>query len=281
MKKRKILLLIFLLVVVVGLTGCNYEDPITSNKNLFDLILVRPIAWVLNLIASLFNGSFGWGIIFTTIIVRTIAWPIYAKTNDMSLKMQLAKPDLDRLNAKYGNTQDPAMKQKYSMEMMKVYKKYKINPLGCLMPFLQMPIFMAMYSVVKRITIEGGLYNEKIVQTFLGIDLSCSAKEHWPGYILAVLVGITMAILQYVSQLKPKYAKNRPSPVQNSQAEATTKMMKYMNYFMVFMMVIVSLDSNSLALYWIVGNIYSLGQNLINRKISEIKYEKAQKDKFI
>ena len=78
------------------------------------------------------GGSFVFGLFFTTIIVRTLAWPIYAKTNDMSLKMTVAQPELNRIQAKYANRKDPQSQHRMQQEMMAVYKKYKINPLGCI-----------------------------------------------------------------------------------------------------------------------------------------------------
>lgn len=47
-------------------------------------------------IGGALGDSYFWGIIFTTIIVRTIAWPIYAKQNSTSLKMTLIQPEMEK-----------------------------------------------------------------------------------------------------------------------------------------------------------------------------------------
>lgn len=258
------------------------ERPI-SNKDatFFDWILVIPVAFVMNFFATLLGNNFAVGILLTTIVVRTLAWPIYAKSNDMSIKMNLAQPDMQRVQNKYATKKDPQSQQMMQMEMMQVYKKHGINVFGCLMPFLQMPIFIAMYGVVRRITLDGGMYTEGVIDTnFLGINLA-NGNDGIIGMILAGIVGGTMFLLQQISMKKPAYAKNTGRQNLNPQAQQTEKTMKYVSYFMVIMMAFASYGSNALALYWIFGNIYSLGQTLVNRKLNEKKHEKLRQKQIL
>lgn len=291
MKNHKKLLTLFVLAfVLVFLSGCSGDTTapiVTSTQNWFEWLLVIPIAWVMSLISGIFYNSFAIGIIITTIIIRTIAWPIYAKSNDLSIKMAVAQPEMQRVQAKYASRKDPESQQKMQMEMMAVYKKYGINFMGCLMPFLQMPIFLAMYQVVQRIWRPGGAFTDSVqFRTFIGIDLDKAGNFNaifgqgdgdLAGWILAIIVGITMYFLNTLAMKKPSYAKNTAAHnPQGGQAEQTQKIMKYMQYFMIFMMFSISLQSNALAVYWVVGNLYSIGQNLVNRKINEMKYEKMK-----
>ena len=257
------------------------EDPISNqDASFFDWILVIPVAFIMNFFASLFGNNFAVGILLTTIVVRTLAWPIYAKSNDMSLKMNLAQPDMQKVQQKYATRKDPQSQQMMQMEMMQVYKKHGISVFGCLTPFLQMPIFIAMYGVVRRITIEGGMYADSVSNTnFFGIDLA-RGNDGIIGMVLAGIVGGTMFLLQKISMKKPSYAKNTGRQNLTPQAQQTEQTMKYVSYFMVVMMAFASYSSNALALYWIFGNIYSLGQTLVNRKINEKKHE-ALKQKQI
>jgi YidC/Oxa1 family membrane protein insertase len=253
------------------------ERPIhTEDATFFDWILVIPVAFLTSFFASLFGNNFALGILFTTLIVRTLAWPIYAKSNDMSIKMNIAQPDMQRVQAKYATKKDPQSQQMMQMEMMQVYKKHGISILGCLVPFMQMPIFIAMYGVVRRITLAGGVYTENVSNTmFLGINLS-NQNDGIIGMFLAGIVGVTMFILQYISMKKPSYVKNTAKHNPNPQAAQTEKTMKYISYFMVMMMVFISFQSNALAIYWIFGNIYSLGQTIFNRKLNEKKHAALQ-----
>ena len=319
MKKKHVVMILLVFVFVLLLTGCSGADksmlPISNpngkgveNDGWFVWILVRPIAFFIDRFSI--GGVLGVGIILTTLMVRTIAWPVYAKTNDMSLKMNLAQPEMTRIQAKYANRKDPMSQQKMQREMMAVWKKYKINPLGCLVaPLIQFPLFMAMYNAVQRYPNKAYTYAEdakkyagetKHVCTwfkhmndaggdlktkFCGIDLSKGINNitelgkisNWIYIILPILVGITMVACQLVSQKKPSYVKKAyPNQQANPQAQQTERMMKFMIVFMTAMMVFISFRSGTLALYWIAGNLYTIVQTVINRKTNEIKWEKAQ-----
>ncbi|QWB96111.1 YidC/Oxa1 family membrane protein insertase [Mycoplasmatota bacterium] len=252
------------------------ESPISADAaGWFDYVLIIPVAFVMQFFAGLFGNSFAVGIILTTIIVRTLAWPIYAKSNDMTLRMSLAQPELQKLQAKYATRKDQQSQQMMQMETMQIYKKHKISALGCLMPFLQMPIFIAMYRVVRRITLEGGMYTDKVSNTmFLGIDLSLGGQGLLSASaILAVIVGASMFFLQRISQKKPSYAKKTATHNKAAQGANTEQTMKMVSYFMVIMMASFAYNSNALALYWVIGNIYSIGQTLVNRRLNERKHE--------
>ena len=184
--KYKIALIAFLCFLLIALSSCRTDTNTWYNKPYVDgwggysqefhfsdfwsglwgwpvSILSWPIAWICSSIGKALGNSFFWGILFTTLIVRTVAWPIYSKQNSMSLKMTLMQPEMARIQRKYGVRKDPQSQQQMQLEMMKLYKKYKMNPLGCILPmFIQFPIFMAMYEVVKRINAsstvtEGGV----------------------------------------------------------------------------------------------------------------------------
>ena len=302
--RERVLWIITICFFVLCLTSCSsgdsYQKPLDlyKNENFFGWILVWPIGWVMSTIGKIFPagigfGQFGWGLLFTTIIVRTIAWPIYAKSNDMSLKMSVMQPEMQRLQTKYANRKDPMSQQRMQQEMLALYKKHGVNPLGIFTPFLQMPIFMAMYTVVRRIVVlkEDGTPGllTLIDDTFFGLENCLSqgvygstnpatlwSANFWVGIILAVLVGATMWLLNFIAQRKPAYAKKNPNPQQ--QENTMAKQMKFMNWFMIAMMVMAALGNNGLALYWVFGNLYSLVQNLINRKINEKKYYKMRNE---
>ncbi|VEU79945.1 YidC/Oxa1 family membrane protein insertase [Haploplasma axanthum] len=245
------------------------------------LFLQMPIAFAMSFIGSITGKSFAIAVLLTTIIVRTLAWPIYAKTNDMSLKMSVAQPDLDRLNRKYATRKDPESQQKMQMEMMQIYKKHKISMWGCLLPFLQMPIFFAMYEVVRRITIPGGQFANNVANTkIFGLDLDSNGMV--AKIFFTLLVGLTMFALQRISSKKPSYAKNVPQQNKNPQGMQTEKTMKMVNYFMIFMMVMTSYVTPGFAVsyYWIIGNIYSMAQTLFNRQLNEKRYKKLEEEKL-
>ena len=302
-KRKKIILIVLVVCSLFLLTSCSSNNltlPIGTFKEESGIlkILVWPIAWFMHLVSTIFpegTGTFGWAIIITTIVVRTLAWPIYAKTNDMSLKMAVAQPEMQKIQEKYGQRKDPQGQQLMQQEMMKVYKKYKISMLGCLMPFIQMPIFLAMFNVVRRIVIptklneDGTVYRQAIFlisdTDFLGMSKFLSqgvygesAAALWSinffmGIVLSLLVGATMFLLNKISQKQPSYVKQKPN--QQNQMSST---MKIFNYMMIGMMTVTALSNNSLAFYWLIGNLYSIVQTLISRKLNEKKFEKMKSD---
>ena len=172
----------------------------------------------MSFVGKISGGSFAIAILVTTLIVRSLAWPIYAKSNDLSMKMSIAQPDIDRINRKYAGREDVESKQKMQLELMQVYKKHKINMFGCLLPFLQMPIFIAMFNVVRRITVPGGQFYKNVENTNFLFFTNFNTPQLWVKIIFTLLVGVTMFILQKVSSVKPSYAKNIPQSQKSEQA---------------------------------------------------------------
>ena len=302
---------ILILVIAVGLSvlvGCANRNtneaelykPLIGFTGFWD-IFVYPIAGIMWLMGkSVAFGNYGVAIIFTTLIVRTIAWPIYAKTNDMSLKMQLMQPELDKIQQRYAGKDDQQSKQRMSMETMQLYKKYGIGVSSCLMPFIQMPIFIGFFNAVSRMpatfALEGSNWLKDIFAghtTLFGINLTiqisdeaATSGDKWAIYILAGLVGITQVASILLSQLRQKKQKQKSQssipeyrrPQQTDQQKQTTLMMNIMLYGMAVMMVFLVIRRPAgLGLYWLVGNIYSALQAQIGAMQSEKRLEKLRK----
>lgn len=315
---NKFVIVAFLIVAVSALASCRQGNwsitPYTSWGKEFKFegfmqgvtgwpvaILSYPIAFLMGSIGRLCGNSYAWGIIFTTIIVRTIAWPIYAKQNSTSMKMSLMQPEMEKLQRKYGSRKDPESQQRMQQEMMALYKKYKMNPLGCgLTMILQFPIFMSMYECVRRIQLRSivdgcvqvaGNFTLKSTKLFgffdintaitggggtSGIQKATAVQDIIFGVVLALLfAGITL-LSQKLSQRPPKYQKKRPNSFKSDQQKQQQRSMKFMSYFMIVMFFIMSLSSTALTLYWFVGGLYQLLQSQIGRKLNERAYYKAQ-----
>ncbi|MDD3236901.1 MAG: membrane protein insertase YidC [Candidatus Gastranaerophilales bacterium] len=100
----------------------------------------------IELLKSLSNvaGSYGFGIIILTIIVRLALWPLNASQQRSMRQMQLLQPKMKMIQDRYKN--DPQTMQR---KMMEFYKEHKFNPMaGCLPLLLQMPIFILLYSAL-------------------------------------------------------------------------------------------------------------------------------------
>jgi YidC/Oxa1 family membrane protein insertase len=132
-------------------------------------------------------GSLGLGIIFLTIIVRIVIFPLTLRQLRSTRAMQALQPRISELQKKYGKD-----KKKLSEETMKLYREAKINPLGCLWPMLiQFPIWIALYQAILRVLNEqpAGLNTN-----FLWMDLTAGRD-----FFLAILVMASMYLLQKMS----------------------------------------------------------------------------------
>ncbi len=90
--------------------------------------------------------NYGVALIIFTIIAKLLLLPLNFKQQKSLVQTNLIKPKLDALQKQYGDN-----KEKYSEEMMKLYKKYGVNPMsGCLPLLIQFPILFALYEVVRK-----------------------------------------------------------------------------------------------------------------------------------
>jgi YidC/Oxa1 family membrane protein insertase len=293
-------------MVIFGLlilSGCGTGNaaqykPIQGFTGIMDIFVWPMAALIYGIGKTAAFGNYGFAIIIATVIVRTLAWPIYAKTNDMSLKMQLMAPEQAKLEAKYAGKDDPTSQQRKQMEMMQLYKKYGVGFGGCLMPLVQFPIFIAFYETLQRIpktmgteySLNFGFFSGNL----FGIDLFkgriengavISTVQSWGIIILAALVGLTQIAsqiiatnrqkkqkLQNVSDI-PEYRRPQPTDAQKSTEMSMKIFMNVMTAMMVFM---VYSSTAALGLYWLVGNIYSALQAYVSYRLSESRMEKLK-----
>lgn len=107
--------------------------------------IMLALGWVLKLMYTI-TSNYGITIILFTIIIKLILMPLTVKQQKSMLKTQKLQPLLMEIQKKYGNDKD-----KLNQETMKLYQKYKINPMsGCLPMLIQLPILLALYWVVKK-----------------------------------------------------------------------------------------------------------------------------------
>ncbi len=302
-KRKKFLVVLLVLALTLILTGCAKQEyldtPLGESFGFWDLF-VYPMAGIMWCVGNTIGfHNYALTIIFSTLIVRTIAWPIYAKTNDMQLKMKIMQPEIDKLQAKYANRTDQESQQRMQMEMMQIYKKYGVGLGGCLMPFVQMPIFLGFYYAIRKLPSSmakpGGWLNIFNSTSLFGVDMTLEMKQGvdaayktqmWGVIILAILVGITQIISIVISEVRQKRAQEeqesdipayRRAQNQNPNAKTTATTMKIMLYVFAAMMVVFVIQSPAgLGLYWVVGNIYSTLQAWIGSKTSDKRLEKLK-----
>ena len=203
-------------------------SKIQENLNLtvdygFLFWLGKPMYWVLEQGNAIFN-NWGMAIIFLTVIIKLITWPLSAKAYVSMGKMRKLQPKLVALQERYGDD-----KQKMSQEMMEFYRKEGVNPLGgCLPMLLQMPFFLAFYWVLLETV-------ELRHSGFLWLN-DLSSMD--PYFILPILNGLGM----YLSQ------KMTPTPPNADPMQA-----QMMKLFPVMFAVLFAWFPAGLVLYWLMN----------------------------
>ncbi len=110
---------------------------------MWDLIL-NPFVTILAWLYSALNQDIVLAIIVLTVIIRVLTWPLFAKQQESSRRMQQLQPQLKKLQAKYKND-----KEKMSQAQMKLYRENKVNPVGGCFPMLiQFPILIGLYQAI-------------------------------------------------------------------------------------------------------------------------------------
>lgn len=214
-------------------------------------LVSRTLNSVLNFYHNIIDGiaknwSWGLAIILLTITVRICIWPLHAKSTRTMKRMAKLQPEMAKLKEKYPD--DP---NKLNTEMMGLYRKFGINPLGgCLPMLIQIPIFFGFYRMLQyAVELRG--------QGFLWVsDLSQpDTLAHVAGIPINVLP-IVMAITSFL-QIKM-------TPMTGDKMQQNImKLMPLMFFFFCYNF------AAALALYWTTQNIFSIGQTWLMNKVPE------------
>ena len=209
-------------------------EEIAPNLNLtvdygFLWWLAVPLFYLLDWLFSV-SGNWGVAIILLTVLVKIVLYPLSAASYKSMANMRRVAPQMKRLQERHADD-----RQKLSQEMMNLYKKEKVNPLGgCLPMLLPMPIFIALYWVLfESVELRQAPF-------FLWID-DLAAMD--PYFILPLLMGGSMYLTQVLSP-----AVGDPMQV---------RMMKMMP---IMFTVLFLFFPAGLVLYWLVNNVLGVAQ---------------------
>ncbi len=229
--------------------GPKLQDQMAATAPNLDLVvdygwlwfIAKPLHWLLSVIQT-FVGNWGVAIICLTFIVRGAMYPLTKAQYTSMAKMRMLQPKLQAMRERIGDD-----RQRMSQEMMELYKKEKVNPLGgCLPIFLQMPIFISLYwALMESVELRHS--------PFFGWIHDLSAQD--PYYILPLLMGASMFFIQKMS----------PTTVTDPMQQKIMTFMPVMfTFFFLFF-------PSGLVLYWLVSNIVTLIQQTLIYKGLEKK----------
>ena len=204
-------------------------------------------------------GSFGIIILILVILVKLVISPLTYKSYVSMAKMRLIKPQVDELNKKYPKKEDAMKKQQATMEL---YKKAGNNPMGgCIPMLIQLPILIAMFRFFPASI-------ELREQPFLWADdlSSYDSIVNLPFSIPFYGDHVSLfALLMAVSLFGYSYFNYQ-------QTASSQPQMAGMKFMMVYMMPIMMLlwfnsYSSGLCYYYLLSNLFTIGQTLVIRRI--------------
>ena len=203
--------------------------------------------------------SFGWIILILAVLIKLIISPLTYKSYLSQAKMRIIKPEMDALNAKYPKQEDAMKKQQ---EMMALYKKAGINPMGgCIPMLIQFPILIAMFRFFpSSIELRGQSF--WWAHDLSSYDSILQLPFSIPFYgdhvsLFALLMALSTFAFSYMSYQ------------QTASAQPQMAGMKFMMVYMmpVFMLCWFNDYSSGLCYYYLLFNLLTIAQTVLIRRM--------------
>jgi len=195
-----------------------------------------------NLIGN-FNGSWGWSIILLTFTVRLAILPLTFKGVKSMQRLQVLQPKIKEIQERYKDD-----RQRMNQEVMAFYQREKVNPLSSCMPLLlQVPFFIALFSLLRSTAFKDDIASNP---GFLFIDNLAVKATGATLVVLIVLYVGTQLIASLITAIS---------------ADPTQRRIMLALPF-VFVVFIINFPAG-LIVYWITTNVWTIGQQLLVRKL--------------
>jgi YidC/Oxa1 family membrane protein insertase len=191
------------------------------------------------------EGTWGISIILLTFTVRIVILPLTFKGVKSMQRLQQLQPEIKRIQERYKDD-----RQRMNQEVMRFYQEQKVNPLGsCLPLLLQIPFFISLFYLLRSSSFKEDIAGN---ESFLFIPNLAKPVTNHP----AVLV--TLIVLYVGTQLAA-------SAVTAISADPTQRRIMFALPF-VFTVFIINFQAG-LIVYWITTNVWTIGQQLLVRKL--------------
>jgi YidC/Oxa1 family membrane protein insertase len=241
--------------------------------------LFEAVAWVIMRIHAWLSVPFGassgwaWGlsIVILVMLMRLIMVPLFVKQVRSQRKMQAHMPQLQEIRKRYKND-----KQRLNEETMKFYKENGINPLGGCLPLVaQLPVFWALFNVLRAIadwqpgttpkyglTVpvvesarEAHIFGASLADKFL---FPVAGESLSSRIVILVFVLVSAATTYMTMRQSQKRGMMQQGPVDPDNPAAN--MQKYMMYIAPFFALSGLYWQFGLVIYWVTTNVWTLGQ---------------------
>lgn len=192
-------------------------------------------------------GNYGIAILLLTIIIRVLFWPLTHKGTESMKRMQALQPQMKAIKEKYKDNP-----QRQQQETMALYKEHKVNPMGgCLPMFIQIPVFIALFSVLRSAI-------ELRFSKFLWISDLSEPENLFAGMI--PVIGSLNILPLLMSATMMWQQKLTPTAGDAQQQKMMAVMMPVMMLFFFYSM------PSGLVLYWTTSQVLMIAQMLIRKK---------------
>ena len=240
-----------------------------KNGDSLEMERIIPLGWVFSTFVSRwvvipvfdflqkYIASFGLIILILTLLVKLVIFPLTYKSYLSTAKMRVIKPEIDALNAKYPRQEDAMKKQQ---EMMALYNKAGISPMGgCLPMLIQMPILIAMFRFFPAsIELRGKsfLWSDDLSSYDSILDLPFNIPFYGDHISLfCLLMTVVMFIYSYINYQ------------QQGSAQPQMAGMKFMTVYMMPLMMLFWFNdyASGLCYYYLLSNLFTILQTTIIR----------------
>ena len=209
--------------------------------------LIDACQWILEFWHDLVGGSWGWSIILLTFTVRIAILPLTFKGVKSMQRLQTLQPEIKAIQARYKDD-----RQRMNQEVMAFYQREKVNPLGSCLPLvLQIPFFISLFYLLRSNEFKADIAGNA---AFGPID----NLAHTVSFSDQPVLLVTLIVLYVGTQLAA-------TMVTAFSADPTQRRIMLALPF-VFVIFIVNFQAG-LIVYWITTNVWTIGQQLLVKKL--------------
>ena len=276
----------------VTLEKVTWKEAWGKGGHLIEGLVVYPVAWLIDTFALIFAGgksaspeaiqaAYANGvpqilsILVVTVIVRLFIFLVTFKSTLSQKKMADLQPEIVKIQQKYPNANtNQAQKQRLAEEQMRLYKKYKVNPLSQLLVLvIQFPVFIGVWGAMTgSAVLSTGKFLDLHLSDSIWQTLRMGPKGHagwWTALVLIILMSaaqfFSMKVPQWIQKAKTKKVARLGSNPAQKQQNRTANIVSYVMLIMIIVMGF-TLPA-AMGVYWFVGAIVSLIQTVFTNVI--------------
>jgi YidC/Oxa1 family membrane protein insertase len=191
------------------------------------------------------ENSWGFGIIMLTFTIRLLILPLTFRSVKSMQKLQVLQPEMKKIQERYKED-----RQRMNQEMMKFYQENKVNPLGsCLPLLLQIPFFIALFELLRSDSFKDELGDYASFFFIPDLAENLTGEPLILAFMIVLYVG-TQLIASVITMVG---------------GDKTQQRIMFALPF-VFTIFIINFEAG-LIVYWITTNVWTIGQQLVVRKL--------------